>query len=147
MNTTAKIILGVSVLGLTAVSLYLFFKNKKDGSANGVPNPPNGTSSLTSSSGSQISSPQGNAQPIVTSNIPTNKPTIPLPNDLSIEQMQAVKDFCSLPDGKQRNMLMLNLDLNTKWGLVNTFYYINFQGKVGMSLSDYNNGIKKYLGC
>lgn len=144
MNTGGKIILAVGFLALSGLGVFLYFKSKINNTT-GIQ--PSGNDSLTSSSldikGNLTSSISSASSPSAL----TSNPPIQLPSDLSAAEMDAVKNFCNLPVGQSTGILKPNFDIKTQWGVVNTLYIIHLKGNAGMSVNDYFNGLKKYLGC
>jgi len=183
-GTKVLVIVGVvGVLGV-GVFLYLKMKKTPGGTAGTqTPTPGSSGSSLTTnpisgSTGSTIG--QGPGTSIVTPGVTNEelkagagevfeqtKQTIeqaidimfkdspvPLPTDMTLKELQNLKDFCTLPEGKQlAHMLQpkignglsgLSADINTRYGLSNV---LRDRAKPGISASDYFAKLKAYRGC
>lgn len=153
MSTVTKVVIAISVVGVAGLGIYLYLRKKAATNANIIPSP--GLSSgLTTSQQTGTTLPGINTSNVAPSTAPTTSniatkatnPPVPWPSDLTAEETNAIKNFCSLPIGsKKKNGLIPNYGLDSQWGIVNRLY---FKSKKQLLATDEEfKAFKSYMNC
>jgi len=172
MSTATKILAVMAVLGVAGAGFYLYLKNQNKnstpvsgGQAGNTllpgPNPPGSQVQPTKEdmkAAAEHVLDQTNETVKQAAEVLFQDSPVPLPKDMSIMELQGLKDFCSLKEGSKwickpgrpglSGLSMpdcsLNMDISTRWGLSN---HLQDRSGASIKMDEYYGKLKSYRGC
>lgn len=173
MTIGSKIAIFAGITSVSALAIYLWLRSKKKAPLDGQSNLASSTS-LTNTSSNQtttaIAKPTTQEISTAASEVITqlggqtkqasdyafaNSP-VPLPGDMTVSEIQALNEYCKLPDGQTTitkvqlsagrltTNTTINYDMQTKRGIANT---LRDRAGQKQSYDDYFNKLKSFRGC